>query len=247
MKKLLEKIKEIKTGEKIKIIGFAMALLSWVPPLLLMNFFSSGLVPLITLIALLLIGGYIAISGFFISKRESEDITYEPPKNPFKFYKLFKLWQIFLMLSVPCMFVGVLTEDKNEDIAGFFYLLMFLSLLAAAVSAVIRKNRQRAKRRSQFVDVGDGKFIYNENLVKKCAGCGTPTLKTELQTIGSREYCRACVKKLVEKNNKEAGAVYTDLNTPCSVCGREFPASSMLCIKGKYFCEECFQAEYGIN
>lgn len=232
MKKIL---KDIKTSTIFIIIGYVLVFGCWLPPLLLALLFKSGDYYILIVLAQITVGAFMLITGSIIKKREDVNPSYRPPKNIFR---LFNIWQIFLLISA-LGFVGSLLAGYygKEQPEGFFSAVMFLSLLASGISAIIKRIIRYRNRRHNILDVGS----MDENLLEKCDRCGKRVLKTDLRMLDSKSYCYECLKKAIEEKNEK---IYSEYNTPCSVCKKTFPQSMLFVVDDSYFCEECFQKKY---
>ena len=237
--------KNTSKGTRFQIIGYIVFFTCWIIPIILTDVLSlRGNEGLIIMLCQMGVGGFLILFGGAVNKREDNDPNYVIPKN---FFQVFKAWQLLLMAALVMFFGSVFGNmDGNEGWWTAVLLFgMYVCLIAAAVVGII----QHKKNKKNFVSVGNGKMIRTSSPVAasiRCNGCNKLLNPDDLRMLEGKKYCSSCYMATIAEMQKEKENKSTkELQTQCSVCGKEFPKSSFHVVDDCYICDACFQKKYG--
>ena len=243
--------KNIKKGVRLQIIGYIVFFTCWIIPAIITDCLKiQGHIDVIVMLLQMAVGGFLILCGGAIGKKEKEDPSYVIPRN---ILKVFKAWQILLMIAVVLFFALAFSDLYVET--GWLTVVLSFAMYGCFIAAAILGIIQHQKNKKNFVSVGGGKQIRVSNSTSDvpratvfCLDCRKEILQSDSRNLDGRRLCGSCyMNRMAKVNEIKADAQNKELHTPCAVCNRDFPKSSLHIVDDRFICDDCFQQEYGVT
>ena len=231
-------------GITFQIIGVIIILTSWIIPTIFVGKLSTdGHAEVMVLLGQMVIGLFLFLFGWAVQKREDEDPNYKIPIN---ILKVFKAWQILLMIAVISFYVLVIGDfDKEHDqIRSILKFAMLIFSIAAIVVGIV----QHQNDNKNYIKVGREKMIRTKRKEPIwCNGCQKILNPQDYFTHEGKKYCCSCYMILTEQEQIKNKENRIAKQIRCSVCKRLFPKSSFHLVNNELMCDECFKKEYSVD
>ena len=193
--------------------------------------------------------------GVSLRRVENNDGHNECKKNVLKLLTPAQVAFSIALLSFSCMMIFV--ENEEAPVFKVFLASFLISFYAAAILVIVKfvknvvKDNKERKKRAERQKANKSRQSpspvrpMSSTQEQHCDFCGT-TLGIEATYIivDGKRLCPPCSAK-VERLKKEEAEKKEAPKSPCSVCGTALPERDMYLVNSEFYCEECFNKNFG--